>query len=130
MVLLIVVITSIALISVMTGINVGIKRLSQFNIILAFLLLLTIILLGPTLYIFRTLFTGLGTYIMRLYRSATGSGARIPTSCTVGQLSTGHGGSLGHPSLGPSLLGFQRDAPFASLFSLFSFYRPSYVNLV
>ena len=66
MVLLIVGITAIALISVMTGINVGIKRLSQFNIILAFLLLAVIILLGPTLYIFRSFFTGIGTYIMKI----------------------------------------------------------------
>ena len=66
MVLLIVIITAIALISVITGINVGIKRLSQFNIILAFLLLLAILFLGPTLYIFKTLFTGLGAYIMKI----------------------------------------------------------------
>ena len=66
MVLLIVGITAIALISVMTGINVGIKRLSQFNIILAFVLLLAVILLGPTLYIFRSIFTGLGTYVMKI----------------------------------------------------------------
>ena len=66
MVLLIVFITAIALISVMTGINVGIKRLSQFNIILAFLLLAAIILLGPTSYIFKSLFAGLGTYVMKI----------------------------------------------------------------
>ena len=36
MVVLIVVITGIAMASVLTGINVGIKRLSQFNVILAF----------------------------------------------------------------------------------------------
>ena len=66
MILLIVVITSIALISVITGINVGIKRLSQFNVILAFILLLAVFLLGPTLYIFRSIFTGLGTYIMKI----------------------------------------------------------------
>ncbi len=66
MVLLIVGITAIALISVMTGINVGIKRLSQFNIILAFLLLAAIILLGPTSYIFKSLFAGLGAYVMKI----------------------------------------------------------------
>lgn len=66
MVLLIVGITAIALISVMTGINVGIKRLSQFNIILAFLLLAGIILLGPTSYIFKSLFAGLGAYVMKI----------------------------------------------------------------
>lgn len=77
-VLLIVVITSIALTSVMTGINVGIKRLSQFNIILAFLLLLTVILFGPTLYIFRAIFTGLGTYIMKI----------VPLSNWIGRVDT------------------------------------------
>ena len=66
MILLIVGITCIALISVMTGINVGIKRLSQFNIILAFLLLLTIFVIGPTRYIFQSMFNGLGTYIMKI----------------------------------------------------------------
>ena len=66
MVLLIVGITAIALISVMTGINVGIKRLSQFNIILAFLLLAAIIVLGPTGYIFKSLFAGLGAYVMKI----------------------------------------------------------------
>ena len=66
MILLIVGITAIALISVMTGINVGIKRLSQFNIILAFVLLLTIFILGPTRYIFQSLFSGLGTYIKEI----------------------------------------------------------------
>ena len=66
MVVLIVVITSIALISVLTGINVGIKRLSQFNIILAFLLLLAVISLGPTLYIFRSIFAGLGSYFTHI----------------------------------------------------------------
>ncbi len=66
MVVLIVVITSIALISVLMGINVGIKRLSQFNIILAFLLLLSIIILGPTSYIFRSMFAGLGSYLAKI----------------------------------------------------------------
>ena len=65
-VILIVLITSIALASVMTGINVGIKRLSQFNIILAFILLLTIFILGPTGYIFRSMFAGLGAYVMKI----------------------------------------------------------------
>lgn len=79
MVVLIAVITAIALTSVMTGINVGIKRLSQFNIVLAFLLLLAVIFLGPTLYILRTMFDGLVTY-----------GAKIvPLSNWIGREDTG-----------------------------------------
>lgn len=79
MVVLIVIITSIALISVITGINVGIKRLSQFNVILAFLLLLAVFILGPTLYIFRSFFTGIGTYIMNI----------VPLSNWIGREDTG-----------------------------------------
>ena len=79
MVVLIVVITAIALTSVMTGINVGIKRLSQFNIILAFLLLLAVIILGPTLHIFRSIFAGLGDYVMRI----------VPLSNWIGREDTG-----------------------------------------
>ncbi len=79
MIVLIVVITAIALASVMTGINVGIKRLSQFNIILAFILLLTVFILGPTGYIFGNIFTGLGTYVMKI----------VPLSNWVGREDTG-----------------------------------------
>ena len=56
MVILITGITIIALVSVMTGINVGIKRLSQFNIILAFVLLLAVIVpRADTLYFSQSL---------------------------------------------------------------------------
>ena len=66
MVLLIVGITAAALVSVLTGLNVGIKRLSQLNVILAFLLLLFIIVVGPKLAIFKGIFTGLGAYISKV----------------------------------------------------------------
>ena len=66
MVVLIIVITGIALISVLTGLNVGIKRLSQFNVILAFLLLVFIIVVGPKIAIFKGIFTGLGAYISKI----------------------------------------------------------------
>ena len=66
MLVLITVITIIAMISVLTGINVGIKRLSQFNMILAFILLLAVIVFGPTFYIFQSIFAGLGDYFMRI----------------------------------------------------------------
>lgn len=79
MVVLIVVITAVALTSVITGINVGIKRLSQFNIILAFLLLLAVIILGPTLYIFRSMFNGLVDYAAKI----------VPLSNWIGREDTG-----------------------------------------
>ncbi len=65
-VVLIVAITAVAMTSVLTGIDVGIKRLSQFNLVLAFLLLLAVVILGPTLEIFRNIFAGLGSYIAKI----------------------------------------------------------------
>ena len=65
-VVLIVVITGIAVISVLTGLNVGIKRLSQFNMILAGLLLLFVLVAGPTLYIFHSFFIGFADYLARI----------------------------------------------------------------
>lgn len=66
MVGLILVITTIAMVSVLSGINVGIKRLSQFNIILAFVLLGVVMILGPTGYIFRSMFAGLKEYAVQI----------------------------------------------------------------
>ena len=79
MVILITFITAIALVSVITGINVGIKRLSQANIVLAFILLLAVILLGPTLYIFRNILFGFTEYIAKI----------VPLSNWVGREDTG-----------------------------------------
>ena len=101
MVMLIVVITCIALTSVLTGINVGIKRLSQFNIILAFLLL-TVIILGPTRYIFRSMLAGFGSYLAMIVPLSNWWAGRYRI-CTIGRRSLGHGGLLGHRSLAHSI---------------------------
>jgi len=50
-VLLIIAIVSIALVSVMSGLDKGVKRLSEINLVLAFLLLLFVLFAGPTLTI-------------------------------------------------------------------------------
>ena len=52
-VVLIVVITSFATISVVLGLDRGIRRLSLLNMWLAFSLLLFVLLLGPTLFLFE-----------------------------------------------------------------------------
>ena len=57
-VLLITVITAAALISVLRGLDGGVKVLSEINIGLAALLLLFIIAVGPTAAIFETIFSG------------------------------------------------------------------------
>jgi choline-glycine betaine transporter len=63
--------------SAISGVNRGIKILSQINIVLGFALLGFILLAGPTAFIISGFFNGLGTYItnfvpMALYRGDTG----------------------------------------------------------
>jgi BCCT family betaine/carnitine transporter len=65
-VLLIVGITAIALLSVLAGLDKGVKRLSQLNMILAILLLGFIIVVGPTLAIITGFFSNLGSYLTHL----------------------------------------------------------------
>ena len=62
----IIVVTCLATLSVLTGLNVGIKRLSQLNIVLAVLLLLFILVAGPTQYIFGILAAGGADYVAKL----------------------------------------------------------------
>lgn len=62
-VILIAVITALALISVLRGLDGGVKVLSEINIGLAVLLLLFVILVGPTATIFETIFAGGLAYV-------------------------------------------------------------------
>jgi BCCT family betaine/carnitine transporter len=61
-VLLITGITAIALTSVVAGLDAGVKRLSEINMVLAALLLLFIIAVGPTLAILTGFFSNLVAY--------------------------------------------------------------------
>lgn len=62
-VLLITVIAGIAAISVALGLDSGIRRLSQLNILLAMLLALLIVVLGPALLIFEGMVETVGAYL-------------------------------------------------------------------
>ncbi|NRG18136.1 BCCT family transporter [Rhizobiales bacterium] len=61
-VFLIIAITAIALISVVAGLDAGVKRLSEINMVLAAMLLLFVTLVGPTTEIIRGFFANLGAY--------------------------------------------------------------------
>lgn len=63
---IIAVITLIATASVVLGLDKGISRLSRFNILLAVLLMLFLLVTGPTVYLFNTLITGIGSYLQQL----------------------------------------------------------------
>ncbi len=65
-VVLISVITALALISVVRGLDGGVKVLSEINIVLAALLLLFVILVGPTGTIFSTIFYGGVAYLQEI----------------------------------------------------------------
>ncbi len=61
-VLLIAGITLVATISVVLGVDKGVKVLSEWNIRIAVLLLVLVLILGPTLFIFESYFENLGNY--------------------------------------------------------------------
>ena len=65
-VLLILGITAIALFSVVAGLEAGIKRLSQINMILAFVLLFAIFVLGPTVFIMSEFAENLVAYMREI----------------------------------------------------------------
>ncbi len=62
-VILIIGITALATISVVSGVDKGIRRLSETNLITAGLLLLFVFVLGPTLFLLENLVQGLGYYL-------------------------------------------------------------------
>jgi len=66
MVLLIVGITAVALCSILLGVDKGVQRISQINMVLAFLLLFFVIIVGPTLAIATGFFSNLGSYVTNL----------------------------------------------------------------
>ncbi|GAA0581812.1 BCCT family transporter [Halomonas salifodinae] len=66
MVLLIMGITIVALGSVMLGVDKGVQRLSQINMVLAFLLLAFVVAVGPTLLIATGFFENLAAYVVNL----------------------------------------------------------------
>ncbi|WP_417513184.1 BCCT family transporter [Marinobacter sp.] len=61
-VLLITVITSIAAISVALGLDKGVRRLSQINIVLALLLILFVLVAGPSVFIAEGMVQSVGDY--------------------------------------------------------------------
>lgn len=65
-VLLIMGITCVALVSVVAGLDAGVKRLSEINMVLAILLLLFVIIFGPTLAIITGFFSNTWSYVKEL----------------------------------------------------------------
>ncbi|GAA4891612.1 choline BCCT transporter BetT [Ferrimonas pelagia] len=62
-VVLIVAITTLATISVVTGLDKGIRRLSELNLVLAVGLILLVLVLGPTVYLLQMFVENTGNYL-------------------------------------------------------------------
>ena len=65
-VILIVVITLMATTSVVSGINAGIRRLSEINLLLAVLLMLFVLVMGPTVFLLTATVQNTGAYLSDL----------------------------------------------------------------
>jgi choline/glycine/proline betaine transport protein len=65
---LIAVITTLATISVVLGLDVGIRRLSELNVILAVVILVFVLIAGPTVFLLRALMQNLGAYLSDVVR--------------------------------------------------------------
>ena len=75
LVLLIVVITFIATLSVVSGVGAGIKWLSNGNLTLAGLLAVAALLFGPTVFIFQNFVESLGIYLSEVFHLTLDVGA-------------------------------------------------------
>jgi len=65
---LIAAITALATVSVVLGLDVGIRRLSELNVILAILILAFVLMTGPTLFLLRALMQNIGAYLSDVVR--------------------------------------------------------------
>jgi choline/glycine/proline betaine transport protein len=74
-IVLIAVITAIATLSLVLGLDKGIRRLSQWNMRLALLLLLFVILVGPTLFILKSFVQNIGHYIHEFFELSFRTGS-------------------------------------------------------
>ncbi len=71
--------TLLATVSVVMGLDAGIKRLSEFNIVLAIALVLGILLLGPTVYLLQMFMQNSGDYLSSLVSKTFNLYAYEPT---------------------------------------------------
>jgi len=65
-VFIIVFVTGLALISVLSGLDKGIKRLSEINLSLAVVMAILVLILGPTLFLIQSLVENTGAYLAEI----------------------------------------------------------------
>ena len=62
-VLLIVAVSALATLSVVTGLDVGIRRLSEFNLVVAVILMVFVLVVGPTSFLMNAFVQNIGAYL-------------------------------------------------------------------
>ena len=80
LVLLIALITGAATLSVVAGLDGGVKRLSQLNIYLALAFMVFVLIVGPTLFILSIFSQAVGTYLQNLLGTAFWTESLVPES--------------------------------------------------
>ena len=75
LVILVVIITLLATTSVISGLGRGIKWLSNINLSMAGILLISVLLLGPTLFLFQNLAQSVGVYLAEVLGMTFDAGA-------------------------------------------------------
>jgi choline/glycine/proline betaine transport protein len=78
-IVLIAAITLIATGSVVAGLNAGIRRLSELNLLLAVILLVFVLAVGPTVYLLQTLVQNTGLYLSEIINKTFNLYAYEPT---------------------------------------------------
>lgn len=100
--LIVAVITVVYIWTALAGVDNGIKKVCDLNIIIAGVVLLLVFLVGPTVDILKSLVESLGYYVGTFPQSAMQMGASprraTPPGTASGPSSTGPGGSPGPPS--------------------------------
>lgn len=76
---IIVVVVLLAGISAVSGLDKGVRRLSEFNLSLSFLLLGFVIIAGPTVFLFQALSENIGNYLSNLVNMSLRTFAYEPT---------------------------------------------------
>ena len=82
-VILIACITAMAVASLVSGLHVGIRRLSELNMLLAGSLLVFLFVAGPTIYLLETLVENTGAYFQRLPANSFRTGGYDDASATA-----------------------------------------------
>ncbi|HCV79092.1 MAG TPA: choline transporter, partial [Pseudomonas sp.] len=71
--------TALATLSVATGLDKGVRRLSELNLGLALLLMVSVIVLGPTVLILQTFVQNTGGYLSEIVSRTLNLNAYQPT---------------------------------------------------